>query len=223
MPTKTLQSQKVDANDPVGSKTADIIDEVLLRNQRLAPYIGDKLKGGFKIAQKGKFIQEPSDSQFETAFRAVNGSVPDKGTVGFFDPKKSEVHLRPTAKFGTALHESVHRLASPALASSYWLVAQDISTDLLDVLKEGMTAYFADKILNDEQLPNFNDAYRNQKHKVEALETALKTDGFDVIAKFNFQANITAIGEKLGVTPQQFQNDFPQRLRAILTEINKAI
>jgi Domain of unknown function (DUF4157) len=222
-PTKTLKSQGVGLSDPVGSTTAAIIDEVLLRNQRLAPYIGDKLKGGFSIAQKGKFVQEPSDSQFETAFRAVNGSDPPKSTVGFFDPKKSVVHLRPTAQFGTALHESVHRLASPALFGSFFLVAQDISTDLLDVLKEGVTAYFTDKILNDEGLPNFNDAYRSQKHKVEALETALKTDGFDVIAKFNFQANITAIGEKLGVTPQQFQDDFPKRLRAILTQINKAI
>jgi hypothetical protein len=86
-PTKTLQSQKVDANDPVGSKTADMIDEVLARNQRLAPYIGDKLKGGFKIAQKGKFIQDPSDSQFETAFQAANGSVPDKGAVGSSTPR----------------------------------------------------------------------------------------------------------------------------------------
>src|SRR5262249_10378774 len=113
--------------------------------------------------------------------------------------------------------------ASPGLFGSVFLVAQDISTDLLDVLNEGMTAYFTDKILNDEKLPNFNDAYRSQKHKVEALETALKLDGFDVIAKFNFQANVTAIGEKLGSPPHQFQDDFPKRLRAILTQINKAI
>ena len=222
-PAKTLKSQGVGLSDPVGGTTAAIIDEVLLRNKSLAPYIGDKLKGGFSIAQKGKFVQEPSDSQFETAFQAVNGSSPPKSTVGFFDPKKSVVHLRPTAQFGTALHESVHRLASPALFGSFFLVAQDISSDLLDVLNEGVTAYFTDRILNDEKLPNFNDAYRSQKHKVEALETALKPDGFDVIAKFNFQANITAIGERLGVTPQQFQNDFPKRLRAILTQINKAI
>ena len=143
--------------------------------------------------------------------------------MGFFDPKKSVVHLRPTAQFGTALHELVHRLASPALFGSFFLVAQDISSDLLDVLNEGVTAYFTDRILNDEKLPNFNDAYRSQKHKVEALETALKPDGFDLIAKFNFQANITAIGAKLGIPPQQFQDDFPKRLRAILTQINKAI
>lgn len=222
-PAKTLQSQGVGLSDPVGGSTAAIIDDVLLRNQRLAPYIGDKLKGGFRIAQKGKFVQEPSDSQFETAFRAVNGSDPAKSTVGFFDPKKSIVHLRPKAEFGTALHESVHRLASPGLFGAFFLIAQDISTDLLDVLNEGMTAYFTDKILNDEGLPNFNDAYRSQKHKVEALETALKPDGFDLIAKFNFQANITAIGAKLGVGPQQFQDDIPKRFREILTRINKLI
>ena len=222
-PAKTLKGQGVGLSDPVGGTTAAIIDDVLLRNKRLAPYIGDRLKGGFRIAEKGKFIQEPSDSQFETAFRAVNGSDPAKSTVGFFDPKKSIVHLRPTAQFGTALHESVHRLASPGLFGAFFLIAQDISSDLLDVLNEGMTAYFTDKILNDEGLPNFNDAYRNQKHKVEALEKALKPDGFDLIAKFNFQANITAIGAKLGIPPQQFQDDVPKRFRAILTQINKAI
>jgi len=157
-PTKTLKSQGVDLKDPVSGTTAAIIDEVLLRNQRLAPYIGDRLKGGFRIAQTGKFIHEPSDSQFETAFRDVNKSNPPKDTMGFFDFKKSEVHLRPTAEFGTALHESVHRLASPGLYGAYLPIAQDISTDLLEVLKEGVTAYFTDLILNDEKLPNFNDA-----------------------------------------------------------------
>jgi hypothetical protein len=222
-PTKTLKSQGVDLKDPIGGSTAAIIDEVLLRNQRLAPYIGDRLKGGFRIAQKGKFIHDVSDSQFETAFRKVNGSDPPKDTMGFFDFKKSEVHLRPSAEFGTALHESVHRLASPGLYGAYLPIAQDISTDLLEVLKEGVTAYFTDLILNDEKLPNFNDAYRSKKHKVEALVKTLDPGGFDVIAKFNFQANITPIGEKLGVTPQQFADDVPKRFREILTRINKAI
>jgi hypothetical protein len=194
-----------------------------LRNQKLAPYIGDRLKGGFRIAQKGKFIHEISDSQFETAFRTVNGSDPPKDTMGFFDFKKSEVHLRPSAEFGTALHESVHRLASPALFAAYLPIAQDISTDLLEVLKEGVTAFFTDLILNDEKLPNFNDAYRSKKHKVEALVQTLDPGGFDLVAKFNFQGNITAIGDKLGVTPQQFADHVPKRFREILTRINKAI
>src|SRR5205823_6076680 len=98
--------------------------------------------------------------------------------------------LRPNAEFGTALHESVHRLASPGLYGTYLPVAQDISTDLFDVLKEGVTAFFTDSILNDEKLPNFNDAYRSEKHKAEKLTKALDPGGFDLIAKFNFQGNI---------------------------------
>jgi hypothetical protein len=222
-PAKTLQSQGVDLKDPVGGKTADIIDEVLLRSQTLAPYIGDRLKGGLKIAQKGKFIHEPSDSQFETAFRAVNGSDPPKSTVGFFDPKKSIVHLRPTAEFGTALHESVHRLASPGLYGTYLPIAQDISTDLVEVLKEGVTAFFTDAILTDENLPNFNDAYRSRKHQVEALVKALDPHGIELIAKFNFQGNVADLGDRFGLKAPKTAGDSMKRTREVLTRINKLI
>jgi hypothetical protein len=50
-PASTLKSQGVDLKDPVAENTATIIDEVLLRNTKLASYIGDRLKGGFRIAQ----------------------------------------------------------------------------------------------------------------------------------------------------------------------------
>jgi hypothetical protein len=62
-----------------------------------------------------------------------------------------------------------------------------------------------------------------QKHKVEGLIQTLDPGGFDLIAKFSFQANITAIGDRLGVSPQQFADDMPKRFREILTRINKAI
>jgi hypothetical protein len=222
-PTKTLKSQGVDLKDPVGGKTPDIIDEVLARNQTLAPYISDRLKGGFKIAQTDKFKKEPSDSQFQTAFRDVNGSDPDKNTMGFFDPKKSIVHLRPTAEFGTALHESVHRLASTGLHGTYLPMAQEISNDLVEVLKEGVTAFFTDTILNDEKLPNFNDAYRSRKHQVEALIQALDPHGFELVAKFNFQGNVVALGDRFGLKAAQTAGDSIKRTREVLTGINKLI
>ena len=62
---KTLDQEGVSANDPVAGKTAGIIDAVLQRNKKLAPYIGDRLKKGFKIDEKGKFIKELSDGNFE--------------------------------------------------------------------------------------------------------------------------------------------------------------
>jgi hypothetical protein len=221
--TPTLKSQGVDLKDRVGGKTADIIDEVLARSQTLAPYIGDRLKGGFKIAQTDKFKQEPTDSQFETAFREVNGSNPARDVMGFFDPKKSIVHLRPTAEFGTALHESVHRLASTGLYGTFLPIAQDISSDLIEVLKEGVTAFFTDTILSDEKLPNFNDAYRSRKHQVEALIKALDPHGFELIAKFNFQGNVADLGDRFGLKAPQSAGDSIKRTREVLTRINKLI
>jgi len=54
-------------------------------------------------------------------------------------------------------------------------------------------------------LPDYVDAYRGKKEKVEKLVAALGSDGFDLIAKFNFKASsIVEIGEKLGFTRTQY-------------------
>ena len=75
--------------------------------------------------------------------------------------KKTEIHLRPSAEFGTAFHEAIHKLASPNLYTTFLQIAIKISSDFVEVLKEGVTALFADSILNDEGLPDLIDAYRN--------------------------------------------------------------
>jgi len=222
----TLKSEGVGLSDPVAGNTAAIIDQVLARNQRLAPYIGDKLKAGFSIAEKGKFVHASSEGNFENAYRKAYGAseTVSKDTTGFFDPKKSEVHLRPKAKFGTALHESMHRLASPALYGSYLQEAMKISSNLTEVLKEGVTAFFTDAVLQDEGLPNFNDAYRSKKKKAESLIAALGSDGFDLIAKFNFQGGaVVEIGEKLGFTSKQFSDSQGRGIREVLKRMEKAL
>jgi hypothetical protein len=224
----TLKSEGVGLSDPVAGNTAAIIDQVLARNQRLAPYIGDKLKAGFSIAEKGKFVHASSEGNFENAYRKAydmkSSEMVSKDTTGFFDPKKSEVHLRPKAKFGTALHESMHRLASPALYGSYLQEAMKISSNLTEVLKEGVTAFFTDEVLKDEGLPNFNDAYRSKKKKAESLIAALGSDGFDLIAKFNFQGGaVVEIGEKLGFTSKQFSASQGRGIREVLKRMEKAL
>jgi hypothetical protein len=217
---KTLSEEGVSAGDPVAKKTAGIIDAVFQRNKTLAPYIGDRLKK-VTIAEKGKFVQDLNDGEFENSYRNAYGlnssdSVP-KQYVGFYDPKTSEVHLRPGAEFGTAFHEAVHKLASPALYSNYLKEAMKISNDLAEVLKEGVTALFADSILNDEGLPDLKDGYRSKKKKAKDIENALGSDGFDVLARFNFKGNIIKMGEKLGFKQQQMS------VQGILEKLNKLI
>ena len=226
--TKTLKSEGVDLNDPVAGRTAALIDEVLLRNRRLAPYIGDRLKGGFRISEKGKFVRDSTDGNFDDAYRKAyelsSSDSVSKGTTGFFDPKKSEIHVRPGAIFGTALHESLHRLASPALYSSYLGVAGKVSTRLMEVLKEGVTAFFTDTVLNDEGLPDFNDAYRSKKKQARGLIASLGAGGFDLIARFNFKGSgIIEIGEKLGFTRQQFSASKGNGIPEVMKRMDKTL
>ena len=205
----TLKSEGVDAADPVAAKTPQIIDTVLQRNKRLAPYIGDRLTGGLKIAEKGHFVKELSDSNFDSAYRktyeeSAGDTVPSY-VMGFYDPNASTIHLRPDAKFGTALHEAVHRLAAPNVYSLMSTVASKISEDLVKVMVEGVTAYFTDMIVQDEGLPNFIDAYSSLKKKAATIVAALGKDGFDVMATYNFKTgSVLEIGKRLGISEKQY-------------------
>ena len=227
-PRKTLKGEGVDLNDPVAGGTAAIIDAVLARNQKLAPYIGDKVKAGFKIGEKGKFVHDTSDGNFDDAYRDAydlsSGDTVPKSTKGFLDTKKSVIHLRPDAVFGTALHEAVHRLASPRLYGQFLTAAQKISTTLVEVLAEGVTAFFTDEILKEEGLPNFNDAYRTKKDKAKNLIDALNPDGFDMMANFNFKGSgIVEIGEKLGFTRKQFGDAKGDGINEVLKRMEKVL
>ena len=144
--------------------------------------------------------------------------------MGFLNTKKSEIHLRSNAIFGTALHEAVHRLASPRLYGDFLPLANKISSTLTDVLSEGVTAFFTDEILKEEELPNFNDAYRTKKDKAKNLIDALKPDGFDMIATFNFKgAGIVEIGEKLGFTRKQYGEAKNDAVKEVLKRMEKVL
>ena len=227
-PRKTLKSEGVDLSDPVAGGTAAIIDTVLARTQKLAPYIGGKIKLGFKIAEKGKFVWDTNDVNFDNAYRDAydlpSGNTVPKSTKGFLNTKKSEIHLRPDAVFGTALHEAVHRLASPRLYVEFLPIAKKISSTLTEVLSEGVTAFFTDEILKEEELPNFNDAYRSQKDKAKNLIDALKPNGFDMMGNFNFKGSgIVEIGEKLGFTRKQYGDAKGDANKEVLKRMEKVL
>ncbi len=200
----TLKTAGVDLADPVSSKTTQIIDAVLLRNRTLAPYIGGKLGGGFRISGDGRFKQEATDALFDGAYEKLYGSPAESYVMGFYDYTTSIVHVRPGATFGTALHEAIHSLASPNVYAGLQ-IAKNVSNDLVSVLTEGLTAFFTDRVLKDEGLPTFNDAYRGWKAKAEKLATALAPDGFELLAKFNFvNGNVYAIGKRLGLSDKEY-------------------
>ncbi len=224
---KNLKDAGHSVNDLVFSKTAEIIDAVLQRNQKLAPYIGERLKSGLRMAEKGKFVQATNNGDFETAYRNAydihkSETVPGH-IMGFYDRNKATIHLRPQAKFGTALHEAVHKLASPTFYDRFLPAAISISKNLGEVLLEGLTSYFTDAILDEEKLPPFN-SYPDLKKKAEQLATTLGADGFDLLAKFNFKGGaIIEIGNKLGLTTKQYTDLQTKAAKEVLTRMNKVL
>lgn len=206
---KTLKKQGVRVTDPLHAKTAQVIDAVLLSNKRLDPYIGAKLKGGFRIAEKGKFIRELSDGNFENAYRSTHGlsagTHVSKKTLGFLDHKNSVIHLRPDATFGTAMHEAIHRLAHPSFYTTYYSAAVKVSGDLAEVLLEGLTAHLTDLVLHDEGLGRNVDKYSKLRKKAKKLETALGTKGFELMATLYFQPKgLVDIGVALGISKKRY-------------------
>jgi hypothetical protein len=194
-----------DPNDPVYSGTPADIDTILKRNVRLAGYIGDRFGAGPQIAAQGKFVQESTDSNFESAYKNVYGDAPPKSTQGFYDYNKKVIHVRPAAVSGTALHEAIHSLAFPAFYRFLQDTAQKVSQRLVGVLSEGVTAFFTDCVLRDEHFGDFIDAYASQKARAKNLIVdTLKPDGFNVVACFNFKFHITPLVLRLGLTLNEY-------------------
>ena len=214
-----------DPGDPVSGGTPQLIDEVLQRNKRLDPYLGRYKGKGPKIADKGVFVQELTDGNFDSAYRSVynTSQSPQQYTQGFFDYKKKIIHVRPGAVAGTALHEAIHSLASPSLYTFLEQTAAQVSQDLVGVLAEGVTAFFTDCVLKDEGFGNFNDAYRDQKRKAETLMKGLNGNPFDVTASFNFNYEFLKMATALGLTTKQFValgtggfTELAKRMKALL-------
>ena len=63
-----------------------------------------------------------------------------------------------------------------------------------------------------------------KRKKSQKLVTALGSDGFDLIAKFNFKASsIVEIGEKLGFTRTQYIAAKSDGIREVLKRMAKAM
>ncbi len=212
-----------DPTDPVFDGTPQIIDQVLQRNKRLDPYLGVYKGTGPKIADKGRFVHELTDSNFDSEYKAFNGSSAQSYTQGFYDYKKKVMHVRPAALTGTALHESIHSLAPGSFYTFLENPAQKVSNDLVEVLAEGVTAFFTDCVLRDEGFGNFNDAYRDKKKKAEKLIGGLKNNQFDAIASFNFRFDMLRMASALGLTSKEYTDlknrawiEIAKRLNALL-------
>lgn len=194
---KTLKDEGVSTTDPaVRGKTPQIIDQIMARNARLAPYIQDKIKAGPVANESGKFRIEGRDADYFSAYEVCFGEEDvSKKTMGFYCKKTKTIHLRPGQNFGTALHEAIHKYSNSTLIN---LVSQNISPDFAFDLNEGLTAFFTDCVLRDEGLSDVvNDEYKDEKRQIEKL---VKKIGFEKVADLYFTlGNLMEIARTFGI------------------------
>ena len=205
--------------DPIYSKTPQVLDEIMERAAlcgSLSQYI--KLKPQ-KLSQKGRFVihqhyrgNENLASDADTRARFENdpfqaavakyfgykSPLTDQQRAevrkagGYYERSSDTVNLPSTGVFGSALHESVHRLSGPSFQNL-----------LGHFLNEGITQFFTDIIIQDELLPSHtNHSYGPNLKSAQRLVSLV--GGLDLPAQVYFQNSTAAHAEmmvKLGLIP----------------------
>ena len=178
-PVKVLKPAGLNTTTRVGSKTASLIQTTLDRSRALRPYIENKLNrvfipNGFKIHN--------TDAEFNSAYTTLHNLVIPFGSQeerdlekarGFFHAATKQIHLRPTANTGYALHEAIHKFAD-----------RGFRPVLGGFLDEGVTQYFTDMVLREQTLDPMTHHYGKQLACAQHLVRAFT---HDVVARAFFQ------------------------------------
>jgi hypothetical protein len=112
-------AKAVESTTRVGKSTAGLLQAAPAESRVLRPYIEGKLKTS---AIPGKVKIHDSDAEFEYSFEKLNEIRDSPAAIqaqarkvrGFYHRKSGTIHLRPGSNVGHALHEAIHKLASPA-------------------------------------------------------------------------------------------------------------
>lgn len=156
LPIDVLKRAGLTTEARIGRSTPGLLQSVLERSRVLRPYIVKKLSS-IKIPKN--FIHHEFDSAFVDRYIVLHklvipfGSSAErelKGIYGFYHMPTRAIHLRPNANIGHALHETIHKFASPGFLNLFG-----------KFLNEGVTHYFTNLVLAEQGLAD-SDAYPEQ-------------------------------------------------------------
>jgi len=142
-----FKSKGVGETTRVGEGTAGLLQAALAESRVLRPYIKGKLRTS---AIPGKVTIHDSDAEFEYSYQKLNEIKDSPAAIeaqarkvrGFYHRRSGTIHLRPGSNLGHALHEAIHKLASPAFFNFYG-----------SFFEEGVCQYFTDRIFEEQRLP----------------------------------------------------------------------
>ena len=193
---EVLKKAGVKTDSRVNDKTAGLIQAALEESVRdSAPY----LKGKFpKYSITKGFELHTREDDFNEAVKTIvkknREPMTEKqkaeayGKVGgFYDRPSNKVHVRSRTKFGHAVHEAMHKLASPAF-HGYWG----------DFVNEGVTQLFADCLLVEHGLTEVTD--HEYKDELACAKKLVALTDWQTVAAAYFQADLkllNAVARKL--------------------------
>ena len=157
LPLQVLSRAGLRTTTRVGPTTASLIQTALERSRVLRPHIGSKLR---RTTVSKEFVIHSSDEEFNGAYSRLHrivipfGSPEEKDLIkkrGFYHFPTRTIHLRPGSNIGHALHEAIHKYASPAFRGL-----------LGSFLDEGVTQYFTNLVLQEQGLDPMMDTYQDQ-------------------------------------------------------------
>jgi hypothetical protein len=181
-PTDALRKAGITTRRTVDANTGDLMDVVLRQSNIMRRFLNTKIKIG-----GSKFVIENSDSEFDTKYRSLHDLKPGSdewngtGNVrGFYHRKTDTIHLRPRSDYGQAVHESIHKFANRGFRGFFG-----------GFIDEGVTQYFADMVLEEQQLEKGRTLYGdNLKCARKLIETVAN---FSLVARNYFDGDATLI------------------------------
>lgn len=230
-----LAGTNIDADSSIDAKTAEILDDVMLRAAvcgTLSGYISSPAKplaaGRFNIIEHNRVHDLHGSMREQDRFDADDFHVAVAHYLernedfahlsadqkrdrileigGFYDRKTDILNLPSDAKFGSALHEAVH---GSSKAIFKYLFGEE--------LNEGVTQLFSDMILQDEgRTPFQGHTYQTNLDLAKRLQT--KLNGWELMARVYFKGEGAAarqIASALGLPQEQPLKDEQVR-KAIL-------
>jgi hypothetical protein len=186
-PQKALKRSGIDPESRIDEKTLPLIN-ALWAQSTLKQYVKGN-KGNIETVTSGQFVIHKTDPEFETAYindakrRKVFHQDPGfdeyiRNVPGFTEPDTGTSHLRPAARIGAALHESVHHFQNSRFIDSFHFSL---------FLTEGVTQYLADLLLTDSRLPKYQG--HNYWPQLACAEKLISSSGVDMVAKGYFRAD----------------------------------
>ena len=134
------------------------VDNAIKQSPVISPYIQDKLKKGKQIEGRVRYYYDRKS--FEQAHVGAGNTTEDSKNVGgFYKRKDDKIHLPPSPRLESLIHEGVHMFSENFLGASSFV-------------NEGITQLFTNIILKENGISN-GSAYPDQLKVAESIRDKL--------------------------------------------------